>query len=760
MAAPQLRLNVSLNLTGFRSEIQKLTNIAQSEFAPKINVKFNRQTLDAELNNLQRAIKRRVYRVEIGGNIDSLPDKIKALKEQLSSLESFRIDLGVGAIKSLSQKDASKIKSDLRAAILGEQKKLYIPTSIQPKISRDDVRDFKNAVKSKLTGLSVDVKVNAKGGGFAGSEQGAAGLMQYMRSQGMVGKTASGMEMRLGKGGDDIKQQLSDAVQSAEKIKSVFDGIAKNIATTGKSIANVQGKRLGLGNVPLIAGSVEKKVERSTSAIEGTTSSGALKALYPEINRAITSFVALRGQIQQNTSKLSGFSLIIGLAAFSGIPLAKSIVKLTGSANNFAQLLDNLGLKLEAAVIKAASNILGASSGRLLSGTSLAGLLPSAYRGIGPAASPAGLLPPAYRGIMPARETAGLLGAAPAPAGLLPSVTSRGATGEMMRQLTGGIAPPSSGGGDDAGKLAMSPRNLKERVDAILRDYFKVVEVEIRETFNAPRAIKAQLSQFDALFVQAFDDIQNTIRQVFDTSRKAADKVAKQNQIDVAIQSFVAALEAIVRNAERNAFAQSRIAANKSYVQKANVREVGQPLLGEGRIPRMLPPSTGFYRGPYSEESPGETQSQLFARREREARMRSAQRSLRISSELPPTPRLPGTVFSGDDFTAGGGLDRVTGTGQPPQRGGAIVRHPGGPQLGAATRLPSDYFERGSTTDKYRDGLKLAAAATDSFRAGQIPFISGLKSIAGEFGKQQNKCYFMAQHTKGLLLSPVFLGKF
>jgi tape measure domain-containing protein len=750
MAAPELRLEVSLNLLGFRSEIQKLTNIAQNEFTPKINVKFNRQTLDLELNNLQRAIKRRVYRVEIGGNIDSLPDKIKTLKEELSSLESFKIDLGVGAVKSLSKRDASKIKNDLRAAILGEQKKLYIPTSIQPKISRDDVRDFKNAVKSKLTGLSVDVKVNAKGGGFAGSEQGAAGLMQYMRSQGMVGKTASGMEMRLGKGGDDIKQQLSDAVQSAEKIKSVFDGIAKNIATTGKSIANVQGKRLGLGNVPLIAGSVEKKVERSISAIEGTTSSGALKALYPEINRAIASFVALRGRIQQNTSKLSGFSLIIGLAAFSGVPLAKSIVKLTGSANNFAQLLDNLGLKLEAAVIKAASNILGASSGRLLSGTSLAGLLPPAYRGIGPAASPAGLLPPAYRGIMPARETAGLLGAAPAPAGLLPSVTSRGATGEMMRQLTGGIAPPSSGGGDDAGKLAMSPRNLKERVDAILRDYFKVVEAEIRETFNAPRAINAQLSQFDALFVQVFDDIQNTIRQVFDTSRKAADKVAKQNQIDVAIQSFVAALEAIVRNAERNAFAQSRIAANKSYVQKANVREVGQPLLGEGRIPRMLPPSTGFYRGPYSEESPGETRSQLFARREREARMRSAQRSLRISSELPPTPRLPGTVFSGDDFTAGGGLDRVRGMGQPPQRGGAIVRHPGGPQLGAATRLPSDYFERGSTTDKYRDGLKLAAAATESFRAGQIPFISGLKSIAGEFGQATKQVLLYGTAYKGL----------
>ena len=99
MAAPELRLEVSLNLLGFRNEIRKLTSIAQSEFVPKINVKFNRQTLDTELNNLQAAIKRRVYRVEIGGNIDKLPDKIRGLKEQLSSLESFKIDLGIGAVK-------------------------------------------------------------------------------------------------------------------------------------------------------------------------------------------------------------------------------------------------------------------------------------------------------------------------------------------------------------------------------------------------------------------------------------------------------------------------------------------------------------------------------------------------------------------------------------------------------------------------------------------------------------------------------------
>jgi outer membrane biogenesis lipoprotein LolB len=76
----ELRLKVSLDLAFFRQEMQKVSNIASSEFTGRLAVKFNRQTLDAELNNLQKAIKRRTYRIEIGGNIDTLPTKIQKLK--------------------------------------------------------------------------------------------------------------------------------------------------------------------------------------------------------------------------------------------------------------------------------------------------------------------------------------------------------------------------------------------------------------------------------------------------------------------------------------------------------------------------------------------------------------------------------------------------------------------------------------------------------------------------------------------------------
>jgi tape measure domain-containing protein len=576
MAAPQLRLEVSLNLTGFRAEVQKLTNIAQSEFAPKINVKFNRQTLDTELNNLQAAIKRRVYRVEIGGNIDALPDKIKALKEQLSSLESFKIDLGIGAVKSLSKKDASKIKSDLRAEILGEQTKIYVPVSIKPSITREDVRNFKNTVKSKLTGLSVDVKANVQGGGTG------AGLppdfMKYMAEQGLLGKTASGMTMRMGKDGGDIKQQLSDAVGSAEKIKSIFDGVAQSIATTGKSIANVQGKRLGLANIPLMAGAMEKRIERSASAIEGTASFDALKSLYPEINKTIVSLAALRGQVQQNTSKLSSFSLVIGLAAFAGVPLAKSIVKLTGSADKFSKLLDKLGPNLEAAFTKAAFNILNTASSRLLTGGSAAGLLPPAYRGIGPSAEPAGLLPPAYRGIGPSRN-----------AGALPPAYRGLPFGFDFKGL-----PPDASAEDQAGGLGPTVQQMRQQLFSSIR----IAEVRVREIFD--------------------------IVGDFDSRQKAAG----QAKLDKAVQDFVKGLEDITRRA-----------ILRGGVRQVNVRDLGRmgaPMLGGIRTAGFLPAGVGRSSSPYSTGRlgrEGETRADIFARREREARMRSALRGVDIMGE-------------------------------------------------------------------------------------------------------------------------------
>lgn len=530
----ELKLRVSLDTSYLKGQISRLP-LEFTGANVSIRPKFDRQAIVSEFRLLNRYISGKTFDVKIESKtLENLSAKVKNFQDRLKALEGVNIEVGVGVVQSLSPRDARRIRSGLRTAVLGGSKKILIPTTVTPKITGKDVDAFKAAVKEKLSGISVDVKANVKGGGAA------VGLppdfMKYMAEQGLLGKTASGMKMQMGKDGGDVKQQLNDAVQSAKKIKSVFDGVAESIATTGKSIANVQGKKLGLANVPLMAGAMEKRIERSASAIEGTTSFDALKSLYPEINKTIVSLAALSGQVQQNTSKLSGFGLIIGLAAFAGVPLAKSIVKLTGSADSFSKLLDEIGPNLKAAFAKAASNILNTASSRLLSEGNVAGLLPAAYRGIGPSAEPAGLLPPAYRGIEPGRV-----------AGALPPAYRGLPFGFDFKGL-----PPDSNGAEEAGRLGPTVQQMREQLFSAIR----IAEVRVREIFD--------------------------IVGDFDSRQKAAG----QARLDKAVMDFVKGLEDITRRA-----------ILRGSIRHINVSDFGTApagaLLPEGRSPLMLPPAGG-----------------------------------------------------------------------------------------------------------------------------------------------------------------------
>lgn len=571
MAAPQLRLEVSLNLTGFRAEVQKLTNIAQSEFAPKINVKFNRQTLDTELNNLQAAIKRRVYRIEIGGNIDTLPNQIRDLKKELASLESFKIDLGIGAVKSLSKRDASKIKSDLRAEILGEQKKIYVPVSIKPSIARQDIRDFKNAVQSQLTGLSVKVKADLEAASISSGAKSRSDIEADVR-RGFEAISEIGAQRMAGGTGvvteparrEQLKQSLSQGGFDIAALKEI-------------------GKQLGVAGVGRF-----KNVNSLINRIVADASIEMVKKY-------------LDPQAVMRNSDRSGLGKVL---------------------DTFARGVFNM-LGIDPASIRAQQQ---ASKPKPFTP---AGLLPAAYRGIGPSAEPAGLLPPAYRGIGPSRN-----------AGVLPGTV-------FARQK-------------------YLPTGLGEELKEVLR--------------GAANAF--------------LDSIRQNIRTV------TINDLGRVGQRAIPGSQVAGYLPPVAR-------------------------------FGEGRT------ASSYSAGP--RQRIGETQEELFARREREARMRSALRGLSVSSEK--GLGLPGTTFTGDAFTRGGGLDRVTGTGRSPQRGGAIVPY------APSTKPPSGYFE---SVNKYSQALNLGRAATDNFRASQIPFLGGLKNIAGEFGEATKQVLLYGTAYKGL----------
>ena len=679
MAAPQLRLEVSLNLAGFRSEIQKLTNIAQSEFAPKINVKFNRRTLDTELNNLQAAIKRRVYRVEIGGNIDKLPDKIKSLKEQLASLESLKIDLGIGAVKSLSKRDASKIKSDLRAEILGNQKKIYVGVSIKPSIARQDVRDFKNAIQSQLTGLSVKVKADLEAASISSGAKSRSDIEADVRRGLQAISEIGAQRMAGGAGGvteparrEQLKQSLSQGGFDIAALKEI-------------------GKQLGVSGVG--------RFKNTSSLINKIVTESSIEMVKKYLDPQA---------VMRNTDR-SGIGKIL---------------------DTFARGIFNM-LGMDPASIRAQQQ---ASKPKPFAP---AGLLPPAYRGIGPSAEPAGLLPPAYRGIGPSAK----------PAGLLPSLSSAGRSKAIIEALIASTGPrllPSGGGDDSLGKLA-APRQTKDAVDAILRNYFKVVEAQVKEVFSAPPIKKESLNIFDHLdteqyfnyLAQARVNAENAIKQ----SIEEAKQVAKQNQIKDAAQSFLRALEETVRNAERNVFTQSRIAANRSYVQRANVREIGQPLLSgkQAATPKMLSAATGFYRGA-STSPAAETQAQLFARREREARMRSALRGVDVMGETPTRGPARYSYANRPAMPR-----RPTSAIVPYETGGALVPSGGGGAGGAPPAPP-----RGGGGGTF-GGMQ--------FNMPQLPGAGLVREIGEEFGFAAKQVLLFGAAYKALAFIQSFPGQ-
>ena len=672
MAAPQLRLEVSLNLAGFRSEIQKLTYIAQSEFAPKINVKFNKRTLDTELNNLQAAIKRRVYRVEIGGNIDSFPRAIENIRKQLAALETQnKIEIPISVKNGVTQKEARKVRSSVYRSVMAEGGKILLPVGLRP-VSQTASDKFKTDLRQKLGSITVKIKADLESASISSGAKSRSDIEADVR-RGLEAISEIGAQrMAGGTGGvteparrEQLKQSLSQGGFDIATLKEI-------------------GKQLGVSGVGRfkIANNLIEKIV-TESSIEMVK-----KYLDPQA-------------VMRNPDR-SGLGKVL---------------------DTFARGIFNM-LGMDPASIRAQQQASRPKS------FMPAGLLP-------PSAGPAGLLPPAYRGIGPSAK----------PAGLLPSLSSAGRSNAIIEALIASTGPrllPSGGGDDSLGKLA-APRQTKDAVDAILRNYFKVLEVQVKEVFSAPPVKKESLNIFDHLdteqyfnyLAQARINAENAIKQSIEEGKQ----VAKQNRVKDAAQSFLRALEENVRNAERSIFLQSRIAANRSYVQRANVREIGQPLLSgkQATTPKMLSAATGFYRGA-STSPAAETQAQLFARREREARMRSALRGVDVMGETPTRGPARYSYANRPAMPR-----RPTSAIVPYETGGALVPSGGGGAGGAPPAPP-----RGGGGGTF-GGMQ--------FNMPQLPGAGLVREIGEEFGFAAKQVLLFGVAYKALAFIQSFPGQ-
>jgi tape measure domain-containing protein len=289
-----------------------------------------------------------------------------------------------------------------------------------------------------------------------------------------------------------------------------------------------------------------------------------------------------------------------------------------------------------------------------------------------------------------------LIGGAPGPFGLLPRTTRAGAMGDMMRMLSQGA------GEGQPGKLALSPEAAKARVDAIISQYLRVVEVQIKESFSAPAELKKQLNVFSYL-AQSLRD---------------AEQRVKQNKIDSAVDSLINALENLVRKTQLTL-----------GIEKVSIADLGanRPLLAGTSYSAYpaLPAAgeTGKNRVRISTGNPFESLPMLPAAGETgkdRVRIRTGQ-NLNIPFVAPQIPSAQ--VNRG--VSPAGPTERVEGRGASPY---AFEKGFGSKEALAIEDAARKALKFGLATDISRKSL-------DSFRASQIPFIAGLGGVAGELGQ-------------------------
>jgi tape measure domain-containing protein len=194
MAAAELKLNVTLDLVFFRQQLQKLTNIAQSEFAPQLKIKFDRTSITKELQLLDRSLSGKKYTLEI--NTIGLDLAIKKARE----LQQI-----------LSQPQGQSTRASALQGVLGKQSGKNI-------INAADVKNlYSAAIKAGVEGLSGNInqtrtnlerELKAAFGGA--SDQALKGLINgLLKGEGEL-KTASAS---LGKA-------VEDGLKNALEIRS------------------------------------------------------------------------------------------------------------------------------------------------------------------------------------------------------------------------------------------------------------------------------------------------------------------------------------------------------------------------------------------------------------------------------------------------------------------------------------------------------------------------------------------------------------
>lgn len=659
----RLDLQVGLDLAFLQNQLSTIgTRLGGQSIS--LPVQFNSQSISQGLNQLQQRIGRRKFDVKIESNtLEALSAKVQKFQERLRQLQGdkIKLDLTVGGIPSIGRDEARKIRTGLKRQILAEGGKIRIETSILPKITQADVDSFTSAVKAKLKGISVDVKVNPSVAKASAIPAASPAVTTAPTVQPVTGAISLSKRDAA-----NIRKDLTLAILDGNKKIFIPTSIKPSITQKDvRDFENAAKSRLAGLSVrvkgDLVVGAVRRgaksqadidnDVRRGLQAIsemgaarmQGAPAAGVTEAARRASLRSaiegmtVTQLKTVAGQLQVGgVSRLRKADIIEKIVTDASIDMVRRYLDPQAVMRNpnrrpLEQVLNTFA--------RGVMHMLGMDPATLRE-QARQRRLPPAINWPAQAPPPAPLAGPSSTGRLLTGAPAPSMLAGFMPAGLLPSMTQRTATARGVEAIISNALGGRAGGGR-GGELVDAKRiyaALQKNIDEILRRTFTVVEVDVRETSATLRTA-----------LRSFSYLAQSLRE--------AEARAKTARIDAAVDSLMRRIEETIRTA------QARL-----RVVPAQVSNLGAPaprMLQAQRIAGLLPPGVGRTSSNYvTADAYFEKQrAAMFARREQEARARSAFRELTMGQHFTQQRRLPGTTFMGDEFTAGGGLDRVRGSG-------------------------------------------------------------------------------------------------
>jgi tape measure domain-containing protein len=305
MAAPELRLDVRLNLATFRTDLGKAAQAAAAYYYP-INLLINKQNLTKQLTAIGRSLGTTKYNIDLNDtSVEIAAGKIDKLAASLKKLSgSIRIDFNAGggtkplgtAMREMAAKLAKEAKGDINRAV-------------------EQMTGMRGASPFGAGTRSVPgFKAAAKGMGIENAFKLFFQELQQVDPQGLKKALDDGSVMMMQEN-REIKQKFDKIQSSAESLARDLRAMGETAKATGKASFATDGKTLYPQNYGLKIASLLSQVEKLDKDLRrvSTESGGELLNTLTELSSVLrttsNSFVGIAGFSKNLDETLRGFDV-------------------------------------------------------------------------------------------------------------------------------------------------------------------------------------------------------------------------------------------------------------------------------------------------------------------------------------------------------------------------------------------------------------------------------------------------------------------